>query len=394
MTNTISPVDSGSKKIELNPTLETKVVRNISSLVDKANEISHYYLVCTASEVLKFATDKNLRDFYGAEGSAKTLKPVHNEIKNSFIHNYEKMKLLHSGFTVIADEASEDKTRTLMNLTNAQLVNGAQSQGVIRQELETLERDGLFNSEYHKTLISIELIVTKDRELRNDICNARNSQNPVHYSSLMESRFVFTKLNTKMGLYNQDWSVSGRETTETGIPVARLIQITRLFLPDSLMEENKVKQAYVGSLTCLRKFEEWHNENNEIYNFMTNFAPIAWTEYLKWNSHKGWAKNQLREDYTDKKKKPIGKRLENGDWIDIHQGVLFPLLRGLHVFVEPDGKGGWKLNPRKDFKEDGMIKKAIQIYREEYNNDPQTMGKDGGSYKTMSAYAFGMDFKA
>jgi hypothetical protein len=60
MTNTISPVDSGSTKIELNPTLETKVVRNISSSIDKANDVAHYSIVCRAKEVLKFSVDRNL----------------------------------------------------------------------------------------------------------------------------------------------------------------------------------------------------------------------------------------------------------------------------------------------------------------------------------------------
>jgi hypothetical protein len=392
MKTNITKVEQSLPKINTNPTIETRFIRNITSIVDKANETTHYYLVCHASEIGKFAVDMNLRDFYGCKGSAKKITPIHNDIRHSFIHNFERFKLLHSGFTVIADKLSEDITKSFVDLKNAQLINGAQSQGVIVSELKGLEDEGIFDSDWHRALVTIEIIITNDRELRNDICNSRNSQNKVQYASLMESKHIFDDLRIKMGMYNPSWTISGRETTQTDIPVAKLIQVTRLFLTDDLMDESKVKQAYVGSLSCLKAFEKWHNENNEIYNFIINFAPIAWEQYLKWNSHTGWKNNSLREDFNDPHKKPIGKKLENGNWTDIHQGVIFPLLRGLHVFVTKKGNK-YVFKPTAQFNEDRMIKRTIQYYREDSNNDPQTMGKDSGSYRTLSQFADGREYR-
>ena len=55
MTNTISIADSGLSKTQKNPTIETDVVRNVSSIVDKDSDISHYYVVCKARELSKFS---------------------------------------------------------------------------------------------------------------------------------------------------------------------------------------------------------------------------------------------------------------------------------------------------------------------------------------------------
>ncbi|MDB0066419.1 hypothetical protein N9F19_03990 [Gammaproteobacteria bacterium] len=249
------------------------------------------------------------------------------------------------------------------------------------------------NSTYHNSLVSLEIICTSDIELRNEICNSRNTQNPVMLQSRLQQQNVFDDLNRSMGTFsNQKWKIDGRETSQTDIPVAKLIQITRLFLPNEVFEGN-VKKAYVGATSCLTNYETWYKgkdgDKKEIYKFMNEFAPIAWTQYLKWNSHPAWKGNFLRED--DDTNKSIGTRMPDGNWTEIKNGVLFPILRSLHTFVKWDGKNAEFDSSSLD--ESGLIKNAIKYLREECKNNPQTMGKDDGAYKTLSIFAQGLDIR-
>jgi hypothetical protein len=393
MTSIITIADSGLSKTQKNPCIETSVVRNVSSLIDKDNGISHYYVVCKARELSKFSTDKNLRDYMGMEGSTKNKTSIHKEIRESMRHQSSEFKVLHSGFTVVAESAKENTNRTLMDVENAQLINGAQSQGVLIDLMLEMESDEQLNSAYHNALVTIEIICTSDIELRNEICNSRNTQNPVMLQSRLQQNNVFDDLNRSMGAYkNYDWKIDGRETRQTDIPVAKLIQITRLFLPNDVFEGN-VKKAYVGATSCLNNYETWYSEKDtdkkEIYLFMNEFAPFAWEQYLKWNSHLAWKGNFLRDD--DDNNKSIGTRLPNGNWTDIKNGVLFPILRSLHTFVIWDGKKAKFDSTGLD--ESGLIKQAIHYLRDECKNNPQTMGKDDGAYRALSTFAQGLDIR-
>jgi len=399
MSSTTVPADSGLQKVQSSPSIETELVRNIGSIVDKDNDISHYYVVCKAKEILKFSTEDNLRDYYGEKGkgsAAKNNTAVHEEIKNTLKHMPDLFKIMHSGFTIVASSAKENVNRTIMNFENAELINGAQSKGVVSDLLLAMIEDGDENSVYHNTLISLEVICTSDEGLKEDICNARNNQTPVSLQSRLQLRGVFRDLNTEMlkafpKLANENNDVvDGRETNVSPVPAALLIQITRLFLPNDLMDESKVKKSYVGVATNLNNFSDWFEgklgDHKEIYSFMVKFAPIAWKQYLKFNSHPAWANNRLKND-----DQAIGKKLKDGNWTDIKQGVLFPILRALYVFVEWDGKNV-KFDSS-DLDEAGLIKEAIRYYREECDRNPQTMGKDSGSYRTLAAFAKGIDIR-
>ena len=393
MTDTYLPEDTGLSKVQSNPTIETTRFRSISSDIDTVNEIGHYYLVCKAKELSKLSTDRNLRDYMGQEGSTRKKTAVHSQIEDSMKHNSELFKILHSGCVVVAEAAKEHKSRTLINLENAQLINGAQSRGVLLDLMAQEEKDGSANSPYHNALISIEIIVTKDWELRNDICNARNFQTAVQFQSILEQQDVFEDLNRSMFAFNKEWEVSGRETSQTDIPVAKLIQISRLFLPNEVFEGN-VKKAYVGATSCLRDYQKWylgrHSEYKEIYNFIVACAPLAWNQYLHWNSHKGWKGNFLRDD-EDNKNKTIGDRLPDGNWTNIKNGILFPMLRSLHSFVEWDGKN--VSIDTKGLDETGLIKAAIKLLRERFKNNPQSMGKDDSAYDKLTLFAMNIDIR-
>ena len=108
------------------------------------------------------------------------------QIDESMRHNSSQFKVLHSGFTVVAESAKENPNRTLMDIQNAQLINGAQSQGVLIDLMLAMEADEQPNSTYHNALVSLEIICTSDIELRNEICNSRNTQNSVMLQSRLQ----------------------------------------------------------------------------------------------------------------------------------------------------------------------------------------------------------------
>ena len=83
--------------------------------------------------------------------------------------------------------------------------------------------------------------------------------------------------------------------------------------------------------------------------------------------------------------------MPNGNWTDIKNGVLFPILRSLHTFVIWDGKKAKFDSTGLD--ESGLIKQAIHYLRDECKNNPQTMGKDDGAYRALSIFAQGLDIR-
>jgi hypothetical protein len=99
--------------------------------------------------------------------------------------------------------------------------------------------------------------------------------------------------------------------------------------------------------------------------------------------------NFLRDD--DDSNKTIGRRLPDGNWTEIKNGILFPILRSLHTFVKWDGKNVEFDSSSLD--ESGLIKHAIKYLRDECKNNPQTMGKDDGAYIKLSMFAQGHDIR-
>jgi hypothetical protein len=70
---------------------------------------------------------------------------------------------------------------------------------------------------------------------------------------------------------------------------------------------------------------------------------------------------------------------DNGEVANVPDGIVFPILSALSVFVTRKRKG-WVLQPVDRFDEKELIDAAAQVYMEIADHNPQTMGKSKACY--------------
>ena len=165
-------------------------------------------------------------------------------------------------------------------------------------------------------------------------------------------------------------------------------------MPDSIrnpsnpenVSDGDILKSYRAKSKCLEEFSESYEKKDEKYKFFVNFAPKAWTAYLSWRSHPKWVGTGLQQAYGNKHdKKTVGTRVGgNGKWRDMVPGIIFPVLYGLHSFVEETSPGIWELNIPEMFDVERYLKTAKSILTSDCNYDPMVMGRSIGAYNTLS----------
>jgi hypothetical protein len=148
--------------------------------------------------------------------------------------------------------------------------------------------------------------------------------------------------------------------------------------------------AYSQKTRCLKLFQrivEGRGDSREldaIYRYFLDMAGPAWKLYEKWKAHPNFRGTRLRSIER-----------ENGAIADVPDGIVFPILSALSVFVDPPGrflpKGGsiarrrfsWAFRPVEKFDEQELIDAAAQVYMEIADHNPQTMGKSKACYSAL-----------
>ena len=64
-----------------------------------------------------------------------------------------------------------------------------------------------------------------------------------------------------------------------------------------------------------------------------DLAPVAWELYQKWKAHQGFIGTRIRSITRD-----------NGEIVEVPDGVIFPILAAHSAFVKQGKKSDWKLN--------------------------------------------------
>ncbi len=160
-------------------------IRNISCSHDLDNGRKVMVGRMRSSESRNISTDENVRDYLvDAVGKKKKRKgDVHRKIEDT-VENYpENFCVLNGGLVIVArDYEIDEKTKTL-KLTKASLINGAQTQGVLR--------DLSANGDDLDIFVTFELIVTKERGAhRRDFDCEELSQNAVKRTSRLQEAVV------------------------------------------------------------------------------------------------------------------------------------------------------------------------------------------------------------
>src|ERR1044071_919605 len=153
-------------------------VRNISCPEDKENGRVVLSGHAPVSSILDIPTDENVRDYLlDAEGK-KRRRPtqVHTAIRDTLENYPDKFSVLNGGMVIVARGYDIDEGNKLIRLVKPSIINGAQTQGVVRDYFQDCEKGGSPPPTVH---ITFELLVMDDEYLIAETSIARNYQNAV-----------------------------------------------------------------------------------------------------------------------------------------------------------------------------------------------------------------------
>lgn len=94
----------------------------------------------------------------------------------------ENFSVLNGGVVIVARHYQVDESKKVLLLSEPSIINGAQTQGVIRDTFAELSRAG---DELPEVNVTFELIVADDDEIIAETSIARNYQNDVKLVSIV-----------------------------------------------------------------------------------------------------------------------------------------------------------------------------------------------------------------
>ena len=365
-------------------------LNDTTSPEERVNDSLHYTVTCAMREVLGFNIDSNLRDFYGSEGSSKNKTSIHKEIKASFEDNPSRFIQKNSGFTVVCSEIeipqSDEFGMKSIILTNPSLINGAQTQGMLK--IISAEYGGQLDN----TNVRIEILVEKNPDVVRDIAIARNTSTNVSVLSRMGANDNFKVLQKNMldilGVPAGKIQIS---ETDGDIPTQTLLQVIKSFTPtsveDNYLKSKDIKPSAVtayssksGVLTEFKKMMENKDKYDDILNYFHTFSGYAWKEFESWTTDKAWLKFL-------KKHPNIGKYDKSTDEVMMQWGIICPTLYGLKNFLVEDS-GKWKIKYPENFNKVEYMNHIINIFKDSSKgkSDLQTFAKDRGTYFELLNY--------
>ncbi|MHB1104070.1 MAG: AIPR family protein [Devosia sp.] len=373
--------------------LPYSVIRNLTSPDEKANGVQTWFANVSARDILKIGTQDNLRS-YIAEHSSSKRNSVHKQIEMTIQELPDRFINRNSGITITCTNCDVDDNKKLARLENASIINGAQTQGELKRYFSA--EDG----EAADFMVRAEIIMEPLHEQIVEIAIARNTATSVKSVSQAGARGYLKDLKTAIEEALPGETLQMSETDEIGpnmLNTQAVLQWTRLLMPQKLIGGTAARNVpYKQGGKCLVDFSNWAQsanadpESRERYDFMVTMAPVAIAEYRHWEQHDGWNDQRLHE-YGKKSDKPHGGRPVRRDkatrkvnWVA--PGILFPILSALSAFVKMEN-GKWTLDKPGLFKEDELIRRAVQQFRSDtVNREVALMGRSEQAYDALSIY--------
>jgi len=362
-------------------------VRNISSPEDIECNRKVYVGQTTITSITNLPTNENVRDYLlEAEGKIRRRPTqVHRAIHDTLENNPENFSVLNSGVVIVARDCVIDEKEKALFLTKPSIINGSQTQGVIKDYLKELGTVGFNGSQ--EPHVKFEIIVTTDEELIAEISIARNFQNDVMTLSIAGRLGQLDELEKALQKKLPDFKLQKSETklSDDYIKTERLIQVIAALVPEELYckpgEFNKV-YTYSMKTKCLKEFQEIykrahdkndpdHKENKALYEFYLDIAAQALQLYEKWKAHQGFYGTQLR-----------ALTREDGKIMDVPDGIIFPIIASLSAFARK-GVNGWEIEQPALLSDEELIRTAKAAYMEIAKSNSQTMGKTKACYSAL-----------
>ena len=243
MTSTITMAAVQDAKDPKNTIFTINAVRvnNTTSPEEKRHGSMHYTVCCPVKEIYHLGLEDNVRDYYGSPEVKKNLTSIHKEIKSSFEKSRTRFIQRHAGFTIVCNSIVVPETKEFgintIKMTGASLINGAQSQGIIREISEE------YGGELDDTNIRVEIIVESNQDEVKEIAIARNTSNNVSVLSRMGTRGCFDVLAENMidMLGEEDGKIQISETDDA-IDTRTLLQAIKVMTPETLEEDQRYKK--------------------------------------------------------------------------------------------------------------------------------------------------------
>ena len=375
LNNAAKPAVSNTTKINV------ELIKNTTSANEKSYGARCYHANIRVGEIFKLNTRKNLRDYIGQQENKRT--SVHRSIEETLLEAPERMIQRNSGFTITTTDCKVFKDHIL--LSDDSLINGCQSKGEVVRWLEGMLENELMSLD---TELRCEILVEPSEIEQKNIAIARNRSNQVKFVSQASALGYLDDLAKVIDDHQPGWRLQKNETDyDATIPGQKLLQITRLFIPEELLKSSGAK-AYASGASCLTDFCKWQKGTSEkdiaLKDFTLQMAARAWEEYQHWDNHPGWKGKNLQESYKTSGKRPA-KKLKDGNWTNFSTGIIMPLLYGLKWFVVKDANGKYHIEKPSLFNEEKHIKVAIKQFQEAKYN-PLFMGRNASAYTALESF--------
>jgi hypothetical protein len=368
--------------------LPYNLIRNLTSPDEKANGVQTWFANISARDVLNLGTEDNLRS-YIAEHIPSKRNPVHKQIENTIQELPDRFINRNSGITITCTGCEIDDTKKVARLTNASIINGAQTQGELRRYFASED------DEAADFMIRVEIIMEPAHDQIVEIAIARNTATAVKSVSQAGARGYLTELKASVEEALPGETLQMSETDTTGLNTQAVLQWSRLLMPQKMLGAGAPRNfAYKQGGKCLADFSDWASKAKsddvikKLYDFTVQAGPIAIQEYRYWEQHEGWNGHRLHE-YGKRSDKPHGGRpikrdKASGKVVWVAPGILFPIMSALSAFVRYKN-GRWLLEKPSLFKEEELIRRAVQQFRA-LDRDVAVMGRSEAAYDALSIY--------
>ncbi|MBL8680119.1 MAG: AIPR family protein [Myxococcales bacterium] len=369
-----------------------EVLRNVTSKADLDLKRERRCGVAPSGEFFDLPDDQNVRQYLETEVNGKKIKKrtdVNDAIRSTLEARPEDFAMLNSGITIVCTGATVDDKNCVLELTNASIINGSQTRGVLKDFYEE-QGEGSEPPPIH-----FEVIVCGDSSLASDITIARNFQNRVIPVSTYGAKGLFDELEAAMRKHDPKVNLRKSETDlpENGfIDTEKLIQVITVIVPSSIkMPRAAGKEAVSGArayafsqkAVCLDDFNEimTKSEYADAKRFFLEVAYDAHELYKSLHTHPAFGVFRQKSGKHERRS-PVRKG-PKGEVLDVRMGVLFPVMSALGNFAREDAKAGrWCLRVPKDYDMSDLVNQAYLVFANG-SGDPAKMGKDPNSYAAL-----------
>lgn len=374
-----------------NPTrLNFQLIRNVTSPEEKSSGIQTYVANIAAEEIVEVGTQDNLRT-YIPEHANKKRNSVHKAIENTILTEPDRFINRNSGLTVTCSEMKLHDKEGYVELWNASLINGAQTQGEIVRYLESIsdpDDDYWPEAGFH---VRVEINVDPNHDSVVETAIARNTATGVQNISQAGARGHLDDLG-KIVQQALGRDIRKSETDVDVIETFQVLQYTRLLMPPSVSGSSNATELlrpYKQKAKCLEDFSDWYQrratdaEAARRYNFTVQMAVKALQEYEYWEKHEAWNGMRIWED--TKKGGRACRRDKSGKVVWVSPGILFPLMKSLSAFVVEDSPGHWIIDKPTLFKPNALVNKTTAQFRA-HDSNPMDMGRSEAAYEALLTY--------